>query len=153
MQVLHCPWNLCSVTKVACWKETEMPNFHGPQSLCQTCINQKPTPSDVQKHGAAHFGPDDTRADLTSSETSTSLWACGNLISERGKCVNNRLSFFKVMAIQGRFFLFLVQQQKKCLVSVALYQLIYKGRFRGRTHQIFHCSVCPGWHDTTLDVL
>lgn len=31
---------------------------------------------------------------------------CGNLISERGKCVNNRLSFLKVMAIQGRISFF-----------------------------------------------
>lgn len=80
---------------------------------------------------------------------------CGNLISERGKCVNNRLSFLKVMPIQERLlFLLLAQQWKKGLVSVALYQPIYKGRFRWRTHQIFHCSIWHGGHDTvTLGVL
>lgn len=86
----------------------------GPSPSCESCVNQKPTPETCRSlawHTWDQVTPGQTWPPQKHPPLSE---PCGNLVSERGKCVNNRLSFLKVMAIQRRlFFYFLCNNEKK----------------------------------------
>lgn len=80
------------VTTVVCWKDTEMPSLHGPSAFCQPCVIRSPSPV-IFKIKMCHTSDQVTSGQTWPPQKNPSLSEpCGNLISERGKHVNNKFS-------------------------------------------------------------